>query len=240
MSTIDTPQPQSRRAGPDQPAIRRRVTAAVFAAATALVLSACSNDTADPGAGSPGSAPGTGMMMESSTASSSSPAAAGQHNDADVMFVTMMIPHHQGAIEMADLALAQAESPEIKKLAGEIKAAQDPEIRQMQGWLQQWGVPASSSSAPMSGMNHAGMAPGSMGEMAGMGSADMAKLKAAKGTEFDRLFLTQMIAHHKGAIDMSNAVLANGSDPQVKALARNIASAQQTEITTMQQLLGGQ
>lgn len=140
---------------------------------------------------------------------------------------------------MADLALAQAESPEIKKLAGEIKAAQDPEIRQMQGWLQQWGVPASGSSAPMSGMNHAGMAPGSMGEMAGMGSADMAKLKAAKGTEFDRLFLTQMIAHHKGAIDMANAVLANGSDPQVKALARNIASAQQTEITTMQQLLGG-
>ena len=66
------------------------------------------------------------------------------------MFVTMMIPHHQGAIEMSDLALSQASTAPVKDLAARIKAAQGPEIELMQGWLDQWGaaMPMATENAP--------------------------------------------------------------------------------------------
>lgn len=250
MSRITTTQALSPHPGHDRPAGSRRMTAVAGVAAASLLLSACSSGGADSGSAATGPTGGTATVTQPATApaggSPAAPSATEQHNDADVRFVSMMIPHHQGAIEMADLALARASSAEVKKLAAAIKAAQGPEIEQLQGWLDDWGMPAAATSAaaPMSGMDHAGMAPGSMeaggmGEMAGMSRADMDKLKSASGAEFDKLFLTQMIAHHQGAIDMSDAVLANGSNPQVKALAQQIKDAQQEEITTMEGLLAG-
>lgn len=245
MSRITTTQALSPHPRHDRPAGSRRAVAVATVAAASLLLSACSSGDADSGSAATGPTDGTATVTQPVTApaggSPAAPSATEQHNDADVMFVSMMIPHHQGAIEMADLALARASSAEVKKLAAAIKAAQGPEIEQLQGWLDDWGMPAAATSAaaPMSGMDHAGMAQGDMGEMAGMSRADMDKLKAASGAEFDKLFLTQMIAHHRGAIDMSDAVLANGSNPQVKALAQQIKDAQQEEITTMEGLLAG-
>ena len=205
--------------------------------AAAVVLSGCSNSATDTQASQP-----------STSAASASPSATGTdaaHNDADVTFAQGMIPHHQQAVEMSDMLLAkQGIDPEIVSLANEIKKAQGPEIEQMQGWLKAWGVastPAPSSSMPghdMSGGQDMSGMPGMAGGSGGMMSdADMTALQNAQGAEAGRLFLTQMIEHHKGAITMAQQEIDNGQFPAAVEMARNIVSSQQKEITTMQAIL---
>ncbi len=158
------------------------------------------------------------------------------HNDQDVSFATDMVPHHQQAVEMADLAATRANDPKVKALAARIRAAQDPEIRTMQGWLSDWGAEASD----MGGMDHGGgsMAGGS-GGMGMMSGADMGALKAASGPAFDRLFLTGMISHHNGAIEMAETEQAKGKYQPAKDLAKTIQDTQAQEIAEMQQILAG-
>ena len=143
----------------------------------------------------------------------------------DVEFAQMMIPHHEQAVEMADLALSNdTASPEVKALAGQIKAAQDPEIQTMQGWLSQWGASQSSGS----------MAHGSGGMMS---DDDMSSLMGASGPEFNQMWLTMMIEHHEGAIEMAQDVLDTTSNPEVEQLATAVVEGQEKEITTMKGML---
>jgi len=162
-----------------------------------------------------------------------------------------MIPHHQQAIEMSDMLLGkQGIDPEVISLANEIKNAQGPEIEQMQGWLAEWGASSSPAPAPtstvMPGHDMPGhqMPSGDMGDMPGMGGgqgmmsdADMAALQNAQGAEASRLFLTQMIEHHKGAIMMAQEEIEIGQFPAAVEMARAIVSSQQAEIDTMQGML---
>ena len=159
----------------------------------------------------------------------SSPASAA-FNDADVEFVQMMIPHHQQAVQMAALAETRASDAQIKQLAGQIKAAQDPEIKTMTGWLTAWGKP---STMPSGGHGMPGMSsmPGEMSD------EDMVKVEAAKGTEFDRMFAQMMIDHHDGAIEMARDEQAKGSNPDAKALAATIEKTQTAEVATLRQIL---
>ena len=108
----------------------------------AFTLAACGSDNDDSMDGL------SGMNSSSSTSRSASGDAAGDFNDADVTFASTMIPRHQQAVEMAELAETLAKSPEVKSLATLIKGAQDPEIRTMSGWLTAWGerVPSDTSS----------------------------------------------------------------------------------------------
>ena len=194
----------------------RTLTLTAGALATVLVLAGCA-----PTDGTmPGMDHGPGGMT--STAPSQSAAA---FNAADEMFVTMMIPHHQQAIEMADQILAKDGIDErVVSLAEQIKAAQDPEIQTMQGWLSQWG--ASASAGPM---DH-----GSGGMMS---DDDMSSLMGASGAEFDQMWLTMMIEHHEGAIEMAQDVLATTADPDVEKLATAVVQGQEKEIATMQGML---
>jgi uncharacterized protein (DUF305 family) len=165
----------------------------------------------------------------SATAAPTTTAAAQAHNDADAMFAQHMIPHHTQAIEMSDTLLAkQGIDPRVTELATQIKAAQGPEIQQMQGWLTQWGAP---STPPMSGH-------GDMPGMSGMMSdQDMTALNNAKGVDATKLFLTQMIAHHEGAITMAQSEIKDGQYPPAVAMARAIVTTQQQEIDTMNGIL---
>lgn len=159
---------------------------------------------------------------------------------ADVSFAQLMIPHHQQAVEMADLALAQASSAQVKQLAAQIKSAQDPEIAQMTGWLEEWGEPTAmpgSEDGGMEGMDHSGMDMGGVSASGMMTAEDMAGLGEARGAEFDRMWLSMMIAHHQGAITMAQQVLETTSDSRVKSLADAIIEGQTKEIDTMKQLL---
>jgi uncharacterized protein (DUF305 family) len=206
--------------------IVRRLSAGTAAGVGALVLlTAC-------GGGGDGSMAGHNMSASSSAAAptTATTQASATFNDADVMFAQMMIPHHQQAVEMAELAEKQASDKEIKELAAKIKAAQDPEIQTMQGWLTEWGKPLPSPSMDdMPGMDH-GM-PGMMSE------DDMKQLEGAKGAAFDKMFVQMMIAHHNGAIDMAKTEQTQGANPQVKELAKTIETSQQAEVEQMQKIL---
>ncbi|WP_239141274.1 DUF305 domain-containing protein [Actinoplanes campanulatus] len=205
--------------------VLRRALLSGVALTAAVVLSACGGDDSPSG-----SETGHGMMP-----SAGASASAAVFNNADVMFAQMMIPHHQQAIEMAELAETRAADPEVKALAAKIKAAQQPEIDTMHGWLTAWGAPMPGMSG---GMSMPATMP-SMGHgMSGMMSQDdMAKLEAATGNEFDKLFCTMMIDHHEGAVVMAKDELANGANPEAKAMAQQIVTAQEAEITQMNQIL---
>ncbi|MFD9744798.1 DUF305 domain-containing protein [[Kitasatospora] papulosa] len=195
-----------------------RRTALVAAAGTAsFVLAACgSNDDAPTGHGS------------SASATASAAVSQGEHNAADIAFAKGMIPHHRQAVQMAGLAANRAQSAEITTLAGDIKKAQDPEIKTMSGWLTSWGeqVPAE------------GVVDHSMHGMDGMMTAeDMDSLKKTSGKAFDTAFLEMMIKHHEGAVEMAKTEKADGSFPDAKKMADAIITSQSAEITRMKSLL---
>jgi len=152
-------------------------------------------------------------------------------NRADVMFVQMMIPHHEQAIEMSDMLLAKSDiEAETLAMAEEIKAAQGPEIEQMESWLDDWGMPSMGGMDGMDGMDHGGS--GGM-----MSEGDMDDLEAATGQEAGDLFLTQMIEHHEGAIEMADDVIDDGRHPDVRALGESIVASQAEEIERMRAMI---
>jgi uncharacterized protein (DUF305 family) len=212
----------------------KQIAVAIGAAAVLFSAGACSNSES----GTQSSASSAAISVSSST--NAAPADAQAHNDADVTFTQGMIPHHQQAVEMSDMLLAkEGIDPRVVSLAQEIKVAQAPEIETMRGWLTQWGVagaPPMTSGMPGHDMpSHGGMPPMSGGGM--MSPADMTELQNAQGTEASRLFLTQMIEHHKGAISMAQTEIDSGGYGPAIEMARQISSSQQEEITVMEQIL---
>lgn len=197
--------------------MKKILTISATTLAAAIALTGCS-------AGSGGSTPGMNHGS-SGMSSSSGPAAAGDHNPADTTFAQSMIPHHTQAVQMSDMMLAKKDVPAaVTALAGRIKAAQGPEIEKMTGWLKGWNETATMSAGhSMTGM---------------MGDEDMKKLDAAPGPEAAKLFLTQMIAHHQGAVMMAQTESTDGKNGDAIALSKDIVMAQEAEIKEMKDLLG--
>ncbi|WP_318204760.1 DUF305 domain-containing protein [Streptomyces sp. SCL15-4] len=204
--------------------LTRRAALAVVALTSALVLAACGGDGDDSDHG------GTGHTGHGASAASAAPSAsAGAHNAQDVAFAQGMIPHHRQALEMAGLAAGRASSARVKDLAARIEKAQDPEIRTLTGWLKSWG-----EQVPMAGMDHSGHA----GMTGMMSEADMAALKKATGKDFDTRFLSLMVEHHQGAVEMATTEKRKGRSGDAKAMADAIVTAQDAEIKEMKRLLG--
>ena len=171
---------------------------------------------------------------ETSDAGGESSTTTAPFNDADVEFARDMIPHHEQAVQMAQLADGRAESAEVKQLAEDIEAAQAPEIEQMSAWLESWG-----EDVPSDSMDHGDMGHGSPSEMPGMMDADeMNRLERTRGADWDRRFLTGMIEHHEGAIEMARVEQAEGENPDALDLAEKVEKDQQAEISEMERLLG--
>jgi uncharacterized protein (DUF305 family) len=148
------------------------------------------------------------------------------HNEQDASFASDMIVHHEGAIEMAKLASSRAADPTVVALASRIEAAQQPEITTMSAWLRAWGM---EMPADMAGMHDT---------MPGMASqADLDKLEAARGPEFDDMFLTMMIEHHEGALTMARSEVSAGANPEAKSLAQKVIADQTAEITKLRGML---
>ncbi len=163
-------------------------------------------------------------------------ATSAEFNDADVTFAQAMIPHHEQAVVMAGLAKTRASSPEVKQLAAEIEAAQAPEIETMSGWLESWGKDKSDSSHDMGGMDH-GEVMDDLDMPGMMSDGELDQLGGANGAAFDRMFLTMMIAHHEGAIEMAQTEQQEGRYVDAIRLAVRIEKTQAAEIATMKDLL---
>jgi len=211
---------------PSQITLRKGLRGTLTAAAALVLtgLTGCSTNTMST---MPGMNPGSSIPSTASSPAGPATPATGPHNDADVMFAKMMIPHHQQAVAMSDMILAKdGIDSKVTDLANQIKAAQAPEIAQMSGWLAGWD----ENPSPSMGMDH---------DMGGgmMSQADMEALDKAAGEDAARLFLAGMIKHHQGAITMAQHEIANGQNPAVIALAKKITADQQAEIATMNQLL---
>ena len=235
---------------------KTRLGVAAIAASLAFVLAACSGGNPS-GAATSGTTSGTTSARSTSSPASISASASATatatatFNDADVAFAQMMIVHHQGAIQMADLAPSRAQNQDVLALAARIKAAQAPEIDQMTSWLTAWGAAApsmmsGSATSGTGGMDHGGMdmggttsaAESSAMSMPGMMSGDqMQQLESASGAAFDKMFLELMIVHHQGAVEMAETEIADGSNPEAVALAQKIKSDQTAEIAEIQALL---
>jgi uncharacterized protein (DUF305 family) len=146
----------------------------------------------------------------------------------DRHFIEQMIPHHDGAIAMANLALEKAKRPEIKALAEAIIKAQSDENGQMKTWYQDWF--GNSVSKVSTGMMGGGMM--SQGGMH-MGSGnDIDDLRNAP--DFDKAFIEQMIPHHQMAIMMARMLESGTNRPEMLQLAKNIQTSQSAEIKQMQ------
>ena len=196
----------------------RRLTTPAIAITLAIALAACGSDDSSSAVATAAPAAATGS------------AAAVVLNEADVEFAQGMIAHHEQAIEMAEIALDpnRRASPEVVDLATRVKAAQDPEVALMTGWLTAAEQPLTMDMSD----GH------DMSSMEGMMSAEqMDSLGATTGGEFDQMWLEMMIAHHEGAISQSETVKAEGATADVLALADQIIAAQQAEITEMEGLL---
>lgn len=186
----------------------------------AVTVSACSSS---------GSSGSDTTPANSSQTSPTSPTSA-RFNDEDVMFAQMMIPHHEQAVEMSDIALdpTVGAGAQVVELATQIKGAQDPEIAQMRQFLAEWGMP----ETPDESVDHSSM-------MKGMLTIEeLDGLATLRGSAFDVAWAKAMIAHHEGAIDMAEAVIAAGVNESAISLARAIIAAQQAEIETLKPLAG--
>ncbi len=193
-----------------------------------------------------------GCGKDSTAAKAAVPAST--HNDADVAFTQSMIAHHQEAIDMSGAVIIRGTTPQVRSLAQRIKAAQDPEMRLMTTWLQQWNIDPASLDQPMgnAGDDHSmatdstivdgapGGAPtGSAAPpMSGMMTTpQQEEFDAASGVVLDRLFLELMIAHHTGAVSMAEEQIPAGANSEVTKLATDVKATQEREIKEMQILL---
>lgn len=195
--------------------VHRSRAAAVAAALTVSFLAGCGDQTG-----------------ESATVDDS-------HNEADVAFVTGMIPHHAQALEMVEMAQERELGPEIEELASQIEEAQAPEIETLSGWLESWD----EEVPDMEGMSAEEMA--DVEDMEGMEGAEgmmsemsMRQLRNAPDAAFVDVWLSLMIAHHQGAVTMAETQIAEGENEDAVALAEEIKTTQDAEIAVMQSLVG--
>ena len=203
---------------------KRPVTTVVAATLLALmlVLGACGGSS--DGAGSGGAAP------------TSIPADA-DYNGTDVGFAQGMIPHHGQAVKMSVIAENRASSPAVVDLAKRIAAAQEAEIEELTAWLKERDQTVPDRDAGMDmdmgeGSGFEGMMMDGM-----LSDDDLQRLENAEGAEFDELYLEFMLQHHEGAVDMAEAELEGGKNPELKALAQRISDTQQAEIAEIEALI---
>lgn len=163
-------------------------------------------------------------------------------NDADVSFATDMIPHHAQALVMVDMTRGRDLDPEFETLTGQISDAQGPEIETMTQWLRDWDQPIPETSRDhVNAEGHSdmdGMSGMNTDDMPGMMSDDeLDELDASNGSTFETMWLTMMIQHHEGAIEMANTEIADGKYAGSISLAGDIVTAQEAEITQMETML---
>ncbi|MEX5299952.1 DUF305 domain-containing protein [Kocuria sp. CPCC 205292] len=217
--------------------MKRSTTLSTLALASALALAGCgSAGEEDPAADSGTSAEATasaatGTAGTPSASPSASPSgSAAEHNDADVMFAQMMLPHHEQAVQMSEILLGKDLVPEdVRDLAERVRDTQAPEMEQMRAMLAAWDAPTTPEDPATA---HGGHGSGMVDDQG------MNRLREAEeGPAAARLYLEQMTQHHEGAIEMARDQVQDGSNPQAVELAQEIVRAQETEIAEMERML---
>ncbi len=213
---------------------RRFPTAATAAALVLIAVAGCTDDPAP----ADGTADGTPQVIapgrpgeDADTLSREEAREAGgegaEPTASDFAFMRMMVEHHEQAVEMTDLAARHADDERVRRLSERIAAAQGPEIEAMNAWL-------TRHAGHEADRGHGAHGPEAMPGMASR--EEMAELTAARGEEFDALFLDLMVRHHEGGVSMAADALAGAGDVTVEQLANDIVSTQTVEIERLREL----
>jgi len=208
------------------------------AVAAALALAACGGAHRQEAVVSPQPKP-AGQADIADIAKAKADSARYPYTEADVNFMSGMISHHAQAIVMSGWAPSHEADASIRRLAERIINAQQDEIATMQRWLRDRQQPVPEASATgmkmkMGGVEHEMLMPGMLTE------DQMRQLDQARGPEFDRLFLTFMIQHHRGAVSMVRDLFGSrgaGQDETVFKFANDVSVDQSTEIARMEKML---
>lgn len=203
----------------------KRFYLAIAATVTLMAGAACSSS--DPGSASP-AVPPAQAPVDADTKSAST----GDFNDVDVMFLQMMIPHHEQGMQMVRLAAKNAGRPEIKDLVSAIELTQADEAKNMTGWLQQWGKPTTVDPNADVHVNHGGL-PATNPEV-------IAELARSSGAEFESKFLNLFTGHQGAAVEMAQREVKEGASQPVRELADRIVKSRSGQIQQMLTLLGQQ
>jgi uncharacterized protein (DUF305 family) len=161
-----------------------------------------------------------GLFVANNTYDDNKSVSSSEFNRADVMFMNMMIIHHDQAIEMAELAPNRTDNENILELSRNISKAQRAENEQMAEWLRELGY-----QRPVRGHRMAGMA----------SQEQMQRLENSSGREFDRLFSELMITHHRGGIQMAQSFIQRGRNPELIEMEKGMVRAQTEEIEKMKE-----
>jgi uncharacterized protein (DUF305 family) len=183
----------------------------------------------------------TSHGMMSGGMMSGSPTSGGMHEDFDLMFIDMMIPHHEAAVAMAQVALVRGEHPEIRALAQEIIQSQGTEIALMKVWRDEWypgavAMPMDQMVVTMRGMMNsstATMMGGAIGMTATMDPAGEAQALCSVTGSFDEAFIQMMIPHHESAVAMGNVAQQQATHSDLSAMAKGLVFSQSAEIEQM-------
>jgi len=221
--------------------MRHSLTTLLVALTAAACASASSNTTSDATMQAPVTPTVSRELDPVYVAKARADSIRHPYTQADVDFMTHMIGHHAQAIAMSRLAPTHGASPAVQRLASRIINAQVDEIATMQNWLRDRLKPVPDATPmgmkmTMNGMEHMMLMPGMLTE------EQMKQLDAARGPEFDRLFLTDMIQHHSGAVSMVRDLFASygaGQDEIVFKFASDVNVDQTTEIARMEKMLAG-
>ncbi|MEO3754881.1 DUF305 domain-containing protein [Streptomyces sp. B6B3] len=228
---------------------RRRFGLGVAGLAATLALGGCTGGAAEePVAGdgtgdasviAPGEPGEEAETLSPEEAGEAADQARAEPNAADRAFMTMMIEHHEQALVMTDLAERHAEDGDVRNMAERVERAQEPEIEAMEAWLD-----AHEDAPEDTGDGHEGHEEGGGheghedGAAPGMATEEqLDELRAARGAEFDRMFVDLMIAHHEGAITMATEETAQGSETTALEMAAELVATQGVEIDRMEGLL---
>ena len=155
--------------------------------------------------------------------------AEGGHNDTDVMYLQMMLAHHEQGLEMVRLAEKKASRSEIRTLAQAVDATQSDEVEMMTGWLKQWSAPATVDHAPSAHADHGGLP--------ATGPREIAALRKAKGAAFEAAFLNLFVAHQHNAVEMAHLETEQGSNAEAKAFAERVRASRADQIKQMLRLM---
>lgn len=206
--------------------MRTTTTLTTLGAAVALALAGCSA----------GDEPQTHHTTSAHHDQGAGTRSGADANEADVTYAEGMRMHHQQAIDMADIVLDKPGlDPDVAALAERIKKAQGPEITKMDSWLEDWDDRGHGSGhGGRHGSGHGGRHGSGHGGM--VSEADIAKLESADGEQASRLFLDQMIEHHEGAVDMAEAHLEDGTNPEALQLSEDVVRDQEAEIKEMREM----
>ena len=192
-----------------------KTRAATLLTAAALLLGAC---------GTAPDAPATEVA-----AAQAAIQAEGDHNDTDVMYLQMMVAHHEQGLEMVRLAEKRATSDEVRTLAQAVDATQSDEVALMTSWLKQWSAPTTVDHAPNAHADHGGLP--------ATGPEEMVALKKAKGATFETTFLNLFVAHQHNAVEMAHLETEKGKNAEAKAFADRVRASRADQIKQMLQLM---